>query len=659
MNYLEIYKELNINSEEELLSILPRRYEFLTPSALKSEYNDKEKVILKGKLASSIQGIRSVSMLRFSIQCENYTYKAYIFGQDFYKNIIKRDMQYLFIGRYSLKQKAFSITSIIRCDNEFAIRGIKPIYSIPKKVKQADYYKLIKETLFNPNLEIKEVLPKFIRNKYRLESRKQAFIDVHLPVNSDSLKAGLRVFKYEEALKYALNSLCSKEYVKSLKKVIGEPINTNLINSYVKDLPYTLTHDQVVAIREIVNDMNKEVLMNRLLEGDVGTGKTAVAFAALYANYIRNFQGAFMAPTITLAKQHYENACNNFKKYGIKIALYDSSLPKKEKDKLALEISEGKIDIIIGTHSLITSTLNFYNLGLAIIDEQHRFGVMQRTNLAKKGESTDLLMMSATPIPRTLSKIMFNDIEVSTLNEFPSGGRCVKTIVKKSSDEKVRQAVSWATRNNRQIFVVVPKIEDDLLGKRKYSVKQVYDIYVDMIGESSVGLLHGKMKETDKDEIYAKFKKGEISVLVSTTVIEVGIDVPTAGLMIVYDANYFGLATLHQLRGRIGRDGNEAYAILLYDGDDDNALERLNFLKDNQDGSNIALYDLQNRGAGSYIGENQTGESDLKVANFVSDRQMFLAAIDDAKYIYEHLDNLEFNVYYNKIRKEIYKTELK
>lgn len=180
-----------------------------------------------------------------------------------------------------------------------------------------------------------------------------------------------------------------------------------------------------------------------------------------------------------------------------------------------------------------------------------------------------------------------------------------------------------------------------------------------MIGESSVGLLHGKMKETDKDEIYAKFKKGEISVLVSTTVIEVGIDVPTAGLMIVYDANYFGLATLHQLRGRIGRDGNEAYAILLYDGDDDNALERLNFLKDNQDGSNIALYDLQNRGAGSYIGENQTGESDLKVANFVSDRQMFLAAIDDAKYIYEHLDNLEFNVYYNKIRKEIYKTELK
>lgn len=660
MENFNIYELLNISSDLELLEHLPRRYESLEPTAYKEEYNDKERLVIRGRLKTLPMSIKGVKMLRFTIiYGYNKSINAFIFGQDYYRYILKLNQEFVFTGRYSKKNKSFSVTAIVRGDNPFALTGIKPLYRLSKKIKQSDFYSLIKDVVTDPNINVPESVPLFFRNKYRLESRKRAFYDVHLPQNWESLNEGLRVFKYEEALKYCLSSICLKEYNYSFKKAVTIQIDTIKVNDFVKSLPYQLTHDQIVAIREIVLDLNMSRPMNRLLEGDVGTGKTAVAFISLYANYLRSSQGALMVPTLTLARQHYDNALKLFEGMGIRIELFDSGLTKKNKELLASQIEKGETDIIIGTHAMISEGLNYFNLGLIIIDEQQRFGVNQRTTLFKKGESPDFLMMSATPIPRTITKIMYSDLDVSYLNVFPMKKRSVVTRVIKSKDGMIDDALAWALKEKRQVFVVVPKIEDDEGGKRKYSAKSVHDEYVNKFGEDCVGLLHGKMKNEDKERIYNDFKNNIKPILVSTTVIEVGVDVPTAGLMIIYEANYFGLSTLHQLRGRIGRNGEKSVALLIYDSDDESAIERLQYLSKNEDGYKIAEYDLMIRGAGSYIGENQSGESELQVANFITDKSIFECAQKDAVFIYEHLDMPDNNVFYQSVRKVIFKAELK
>lgn len=660
MEQYQIYQELGIKDEGELLRHLPRRYESLEPTPTKKDYADRERIVIRGSLKAKPQSVPGVKILRLTIVSEEgIFYKAFIFGQEFYKFSLQPGCRYIFVGRYSLRNRAVSVSQALKADNYFALTGIRPVYSLPKKIKPSDFYKLVRDVLLDESLAVKENVPEYFRKKYRLESRRQAFVDAHLPQNWEALQAGLRVFKYEEALKYALNSLCLKEYNRSFKKNITAHIDSAAVSTFLKSFSFQLTADQLRSIREIVTDMNGKVPMNRLLEGDVGTGKTAVGFTALYANYVRGAQGALMAPTLTLAQQHFENAVKTFSKFDLKIVLYDSSLTKSEKEKIKTELAAGEIDLIIGTHALFADSLKFHMLGLAVIDEQHRFGVAQRTALSQKGEGSDLLMMSATPIPRTLSKIMYADLDVSFLTEFPNNNRLVVTKVVKPTDGTVRAALNWALKEKRPIFVVVPKIDDDNNGRRKYSAKSVYEEYSSVLGSDRVGLLHGKIKSEEKESVYRRFKTGEIAVLVSTTVIEVGIDVPSAGLMIVYEANYFGLATLHQLRGRVGRDGQKAVALFLYEGDDEEALERLDFLAHTKDGYRISEFDLQNRGAGSYVGENQTGESELSVANFVADRVIFETAMKDAAYMFDHLDYPDFNVFYHSIQKDLFRAALK
>lgn len=656
----EIYEELGFQSDLELLQHLPRRYESLVPTPLKERYEDRERLVVRGSIVQAPYALAGGKMLRFDIcHLTGVRLKAFIFGQDFYRYLLRPGLEYLFVGRYNLKQRALAVIQVVRSDSEFARAGIKPIYSLPKKIKANDFYRLIKTVLSDPQLVIPEIIPNDYRRKYRLESRRQAFIDVHRPQNYESLAQGLRVFKYEEALKYALNSICLRQYARSIKKSVTAKIDPKNVNDFVRALGFKLTGDQLKSIREIVVDLNGPAPMNRLLEGDVGTGKTAVALTALYANCLREAQGALMAPTLTLARQHFDKARPIFEEFGISVVLYDSGLARAEKEACRKKIADGRAQIVIGTHALFAGEVKFRSLGLSVIDEQHRFGVAQRTALAQKGEGSDLLMMSATPIPRTLSKIMYSDLDISYLTEFPNKIRKVKTLVCRSDDRRLGDSVDWALGKGRQVFVVAPKIDDDLAGSRRYSAKSVYDEYAKRYGSDRVGLLHGRMKSLDKEETYRKFAEGRLPILVSTTVIEVGIDVPRAALMVVYEANYFGLATLHQLRGRIGRDGEAAGAIFIYDGTDEEARKRLDFLAETTDGFKIAEYDLMMRGAGSYVGENQTGESELTVANFVTDKKVFLAAQEDAGYIYEHLDNPSYNVYYQDIRKDLFKAGLK
>jgi len=422
------------------------------------------------------------------------------------------------------------------------------------------------------------------------------------------------------------------------------------INEFIKTLPYKLTNDQNKAIKEIVNDMDNSKIMNRLLEGDVGSGKTIVSFICMYANYLRKGQSCLLAPTKTLAKQHYANCLKTFKNTNINICFLDSQTTNKD---ILDKIRFGYFDIVIGTHVIFSEKVKFKNLTLSIIDEQHKFGVSQRQQIFKKGQTIDTLMMSATPIPQTLTKVVIDDLDVSILKEFPFKQRLVETRVINSLDPIIDKAIKRALDLKSQVYIVAPKIEEGL--SNKLSAKFIYSEIVSKYGEENVLLLNGKQKKEEQEQVYEKFSKGEKLILVSTSLIEVGVDVKNASLLIVYEANYFGLASLHQLRGRIGRNGQNALALLVYDGDDIDAIEKLDFIAKTNDGEQIAIYDLKHRGGGDLLSYRQVGSSILQVANFVDDKVIFEYAKSDAKEILENLDDSENNLFLKDLLNEVNK----
>ena len=412
-----------------------------------------------------------------------------------------------------------------------------------------------------------------------------------------------------------------------------------------------MTDDQRIASEEIIEDMNQSSLMYRLLQGDVGTGKTLVCFVALYANYIRGDQGALMAPTDALTRQHYENAKKIFSKTKINIALLLGSTPQSEKKRIYDDLRDGYIDIVIGTHALFSKSVNYSSLGLAIIDEQHRFGVNQRLMLANKGEHADLLMMSATPIPRTLALSIYGDLDISTLISFPSKKRDITTSIVSSVDKKIFEEVDNSLESGHQVYVVAPLI--DYREDERYSVEKLFSRYV-LRYKNKVGLLHGNMKQEEKEKVLGGFYSGNTPILVSTPVIEVGIDVKKANLMIIYDASNFGLASLHQLRGRIGRDGSPATCLLTLDDlDDRDSYDRLNILVENNDGFIIAEKDMELRGPGELAGYKQSGIPNFSFLNIVNDFKIFIVARDDAKEIIKNRNLKENKYIIDKAKRDI------
>lgn len=648
MKTLEIFKELNAVSEEDILTRFPKQYDELVCSDTSRDFYDGQKVILFGN-PSKIISIHGGKLIRLSVHLENSKeISCVIYSQPFYSRVLKKDYLYYFFGTYKIKQKAVMISSIIRSDNLLVQNRFKPYYSLPSKVSQANFYALVNEIINYRNAYINNIIPSKYINKYKLEERINAFKDVHIPTSLETINRGLRVFKYEEALQYCLYSLYLKKQASLLKKKEFSPIPKDKINEFILSLPYKLTSDQIQAVREIVLDMDSKNVMTRLLEGDVGTGKTIVAFIALYANYLRGGQGVLLTPTSTLAKQHYLNCVNVFKDYPLRIALLDSSLSKRDLNLVLEQIQDGTIDIIIGTHQVFSTNVNYFNLTLVVEDEQHKFGVEQRNSLVNKGVGVDVLSMSATPIPRTLSLIINSDLEVSELKSFPSKVRSVETKVIDASSPLIDKAIKRALEVHRQVFIVAPKIEGSE-ASNKISANVIYQEMVDKYGEENVMLMTGKTKKDEQDRIYSQFVKGEKLILVSTSLIEVGVDVKDASLMIVYEANYFGLASLHQLRGRIGRSGEGSLALLVYSGEDKEALDKLEFLASHSNGEEIALYDLKLRGGGDLASYRQSGESSLKVANFVNDYQIFIHAKEDANEILENLDNEENQAFFTRV----------
>ena len=633
---LESLNRMEITNSFELIETLPYRYEDYSYSD-EAEIKDKEKVTLLLRLVSNPVSVKTskIDIIRFfavSIKSNKF-YTCVIFNRSFYKNMLNLEDFFTVQATFNASKKELNVINIFKGEVTTE-KKYKPVYHLPSDLSQANFISLMKRTFDSPEMIFPYDVPKYFRDKYKLLKKVEALKKVHFPTSQDDIKVGLRTLKYGECLEFSLkNYLIKKE---NKKVVYGKNKIPDLkkINEFISNLSYKLTSDQIKAIREIVLDMNSSSLMYRLLEGDVGTGKTIVAITCLFANKLRGNQGAFMVPTDTLARQQYHDLTKLLSPYDIKVDLLIGSLSLKEKKDVKERIKSGEVDVIVGTHALFSSDVEYKSLGLTIIDEQHRFGVNQRSELVNKGDLCDLLLMSATPIPRTLAIAIYGDLDVSTLNEYPVSKNEVETLVLPFSDSRIFSSINEMLSLNRQIFIIAPKIEEK---ENVHSVESLYDYFKEIYNDE-VLCLSSKNKSKDKEEILNKFKNKESRILISTTVVELGLNVLEAGLIIIYDASHFGLATLHQLRGRVGRDGKAATCLLL----DDKEVERLTLMKTIHSGADLAYEDLKMRGSGDFLGVKQSGIPSFQTVNVIDDFKMFTCAREDASFMMNHLENIEF-----------------
>lgn len=654
MNKFELLEKLQVSSDIEILEKLPSRYIDLSPLSDDIFLGDG-RMIRGCYQIYEVKTNRAHGIIRFGAKnsVNGICHSFIIYNQMFYLNRIATGKTLFIVGRYSARFKSIVVSAVYELSSWFVQSEIKPFYRLPGGIGQSYFMNVIDNILHSSLMQyIGNNVPDEFVKKYRLIPRRQAFKIVHQPDGKKQLQEGLRTFKYEEALAYCMKMEVNKRLRSIYKKGAHLSIDRNKMNALVKKLPFSLTKDQIQCTKEIMDDMDSSNVMFRILQGDVGTGKTAVALLSLFANTIRGGQGVLFAPTTSLAIQHYKNALSFYSGFNVRVGLLISNLKQSQKKKLLEELACGDIDVLISTQAGIEKGVTFKKLTLSIIDEQQQFGVDQRMTMMKKGDYVDTLMMSATPIPRTMSRIVFGDLDISELKEFPKGiTRHVDTKVVNSQSQLISKAINRALEIKRQVFVVVPRIDGDKEDEsNKLSAKEVYDDYVKEYGEDKVQLLHGRMKKDDQNEVLNKFRNNEKPILISTSIIEVGVDVQEACLMIIYSANYFGLSALHQLRGRVGRNGKNGLTLLVYDGDDDQAIDKLNYLATHTDGFDISQYDLKSRGAGDWAGTDQSGHDGLSVINFDKDRKIFECAMEDAKEILDNANSNEgFNLYKKKI----------
>lgn len=654
MNKFELLEKLQVSSDIEILEKLPSRYIDLSPLSDDIFLGDG-RMIRGCYQIYEVKTNRAHGIIRFGAKSSvnGICHSFIIYNQMFYLNRIATGKTLFIVGRYSVRFKSIVVSAVYELSSWFVQSEIKPFYRLPGGIGQSYFMNVIDNILHSSLMQyIGNNVPDEFVKKYRLIPRGQAFKIVHQPDGKKQLQEGLRTFKYEEALAYCMKMEVNKRLRSIYKKGAHLSIDRNEMNALVKKLPFSLTKDQIQCTKEIMDDMDSSNVMFRILQGDVGTGKTAVALLSLFANTIRGGQGVLFAPTTSLAIQHYKNALSFYSGFNVKVGLLISNMKQSQKKKLLEELACGDIDVLISTQAGIEKGVTFKKLTLSIIDEQQQFGVDQRMTMMKKGDYVDTLMMSATPIPRTMSRIVFGDLDISELKEFPKGiTRHVDTKVVNSQSQLISKAINRALEIKRQVFVVVPRIDgDEEDGSNKLSAKEVYDDYVKEYGEDKVQLLHGRMKKDEQNEVLNKFRNNEKPILISTSIIEVGVDVQEACLMIIYSANYFGLSALHQLRGRVGRNGKNGLTLLVYDGDDDQAIDKLNYLATHTNGFDISQYDLKSRGAGDWAGTDQSGHDGLSVINFDKDRKIFECAMEDAKEILDNANSNEgFNLYKKKI----------
>ncbi|MBO7677285.1 MAG: ATP-dependent DNA helicase RecG, partial [Erysipelotrichaceae bacterium] len=596
----QICERLGLQNSEEILNYYPFKYESYSEVHYQ-DFKEGSNICFKGELISSPSTFRKgrLAMTRFKVLYEEEVLLVTIFNRPWVNNVHSNETITI-IGKYMGNNK-------ITASNYFTknvIGEIIPYYPLKEGINQNEIKKLIEYTFKKCGSELLDMMPSDLKENHHLIDYKTALINIHTPSNTDLLKQSISRLKYEEFLRFYLAlDILKGNTTSSVKK--GKVFSDVKINELIDSLGFDLTKDQKQTVDEILNDLRSDSVMYRLIQGEVGSGKTAVAMIGLYANYLAGYQGALMAPTEILAKQHYESLRKILEPFGVKVGVLYSSMDKEKEVKKAIE--NGEIDVIVGTHALFSKDVNYKNLGMVIADEQHRFGVRQRQALKDKGENVDFILMSATPIPRTLASSIYGDMDVSTIETLPAGRKGCKTyLINKNSIVDIMPEIRNKLDEGRQIYIIAAAIERS----DNYNAKDVTGLYEALKEEFSpykVALLHSRLSSEEKDLIMDRFNRNEYQVLISTTVIEVGVNVKNATMMIIYDADKYGLSQIHQLRGRVQRSDYEGTCYLLTDNKDEDVLKRLDILCQSNDGFKISYEDLKLRGPGDILGTRQSG----------------------------------------------------
>ena len=638
----ELLNKINIYSVDELVRYYPYRYNIYSPENILN--HEDEQICITGM----IEGVpklsyikRNLNKISFTFLTNNIRCNVVIFNRAFINRYLTVGKYITLVGKYKKDKNQF-IASDIKLKPIYKTE-VEPVYHLVNGLKTSTLESSIKSIL-ESNIEINEIVPDFINDMYGFIKSKDAIKEIHFPTSLEETKKANLKLKYEELFEFLFKINIIKYRNQLFNDYVIKHVDESMIDSIKKQIPYSLTGDQETTLNEIIDDFNSFKRMNRLIMGDVGCGKTIVAFIAVMLNYKCGYQSAILAPTEVLASQHYENFISLFP--DIRVEFLVGSKTKKQKEVIKEKLKNGEVDVLIGTHAMLEDDVEFKNIGLVVTDEQHRFGVNQRKSLQNKGEFVDVLYLSATPIPRTYALTIYGDMDISIIKEKPAGRKDIVTkLLKFSEMETVLKTIKEEIDNHHQVYVVAPLIEESESDLN--DVNTIYELISKNISDIKIDILHGKMKNVDKDRVINNFKEGKLDLIISTTVIEVGVDVKNATLMVIFNAERFGLATLHQLRGRVGRNSLDSKCILISDQEK----ERLHVLEESNDGFYVSEMDFKMRGSGDLFGIRQSGDMVFKIADLKKDYKILLQCKKDVdKFILDNIENSFRNYsYYNAI----------
>ena len=645
---------LNLKTIEDVLNYFPREYEF------RGEYK-KVSEMINGEMAAFIGEVyafypykkfaKNKGYGKIVFKNENDFVTGVWFNQPYIYKTFQIGEKVFLYGKVEIKNGKVEMKDIqYNKALEKDTREIYPIYCLNKNITQNSIRKITQEALKNKDI-VKEFLPKDILKKYSLMEYKDAIENIHYPKNKEALQNAKNRIKFNELLLLNLSILMARDEISNNKEGTAIGISKELVK-LKESLPFSLTNAQSKVVREILENMKLKTPMNRLVQGDVGSGKTMVAIIAMFNVVKMGYQAAMMAPTEILALQHFESISKTLSEFNINVELITGSTTKKQKQLIVEKIKSGEIDILVGTHALIEDNVEFKNLALVITDEQHRFGVRQRAKIVSKGKNPHVLVMTATPIPRTLAIFMYGDMDISIIDELPPGRQEIETYyIDSNKKERAFNFIKKEINKGRQCYIVCPLVEESEKLDLKSATEMIEELENTYLKNYSLGLLHGKMKQKDKDSVMLEFKNGNIQVLVSTTVIEVGVNVPNASVMYIENAERFGLSQLHQLRGRVGRGEYKSYCILSSDSKAKESKERMKIMTSTTDGFVVAEKDMQLRGFGEFFGTRQHGIFQFKVADIFKDIKILKLTRDIAKNIIEEKSNEKYEDLLSEVRK--------
>ncbi|MCV3762746.1 ATP-dependent DNA helicase RecG [Companilactobacillus farciminis] len=631
---LEALQSLGINNVYDLLFYFPFRYEDMQAKSL-DDAVDQEKILVKGVVASEPVVSRfgyKKTRLNVRLMTDNESIMVTFFNQPWLKDKFETGNDAAVYGKWNANRRSLMGMKVIGVNDN----SVDSVYSVNKNIHQKTLINLIKTAFEKYHDQIDTVVPSYLRMKYKLLDDEQIVSGIHFPKTEEQSEEARRSAKFREFFLFQCGLQSIKRNDDNKNIGIVEKYDQKFLDDFIKSLPFKLTDAQSRVVKEILQDMASTHHMNRLLQGDVGSGKTIVSVIAMLASVTAGYQAAIMAPTEILAQQHFDKISKLLTPLKIRTALLTGSLTKKEHDFIAGDILNGKTNIVVGTHALIQDSVEFKDLGFIVIDEQHRFGVNQRKALRQKGDNPDVLAMTATPIPRTLAITTYGDMDVSRIDQLPAGRKKIETYwIRSQKIEQMYQFVAKELQTGSQVYVVTPLISESETMDLK-NAELIFDKFTELFGKKyKIGLLHGQMPNDEKEAVMSDFSDKKIDVLVSTTVIEVGVDVPNASVMVIYDANRFGLSQLHQLRGRVGRGEKQSYCILIADPKNESAAERMKILTSTNDGFVLAEEDLKMRGAGDLLGNRQSGLPEFKIGNPINDINILEVAQEEASRLFE------------------------